>query len=402
MPRSSRLAIVLFSTMLWPAAVSGQSTPWPSAAVQDPPERPVSRQELEDLRRQIFQEDRSSLELVFDTHGETGDLNNKLDFLRYGARLNIRWRPSTTLSFSAQRTPYRTRDGAFRSSATSLALGARWRASEGREWQAELAGTRFEEGDWSMTGLASVTLRPSEALRYSVTLRSVNVEESLLSVAGLRPSLGPFAGQRVGGVHDDRLVMSGAYRLPARFEVFGEASVGSRSGSEVDGNFFRQAGGGLGFAAVARPEEHTLSLFRLSLSVDYFGFDEDRLGYGGASLLDARGRPVPPERLGSDGISPIPSPTQPGVGGYFSPNRFVSRVVRVDARGRIRSSLDYDASVFLGAQSFTGSPSHRAGGVSAGLTCRISERLTLPLAYTWDDFGPFAQQSLVARLVLLF
>jgi hypothetical protein len=76
--------------------------------------------------------------------------------------------------------------------------------------------------------------------------------------------------------------------------------------------------------------------------------------------------------------------------------------VRIDTRGRAGRSLDYNASVFLGVQSFTGSPRHRAGGVSGGLTWRISERLTLPLAYTWDDFGPFAQQSLVARLVLLF
>jgi hypothetical protein len=203
-------------------------------------------------------------------------------------------------------------------------------------------------------------------------------------------------------VHDNRAFLNGTYRLPAHFDVFAEASIGSRSGSQVDGNLFKRAGGGLGFDAVARAADDGLSLVRLSVALDYFGFDEDRLGFGGASLLDRLGRPIPLDRLGSDGISPVPTETQAGLGGYFSPHRFLSRVVRVEARGRFGTSVDYGASAFVGTQSFTGVSTRRAGGVSGGLTFRFNERVTLPVVYAWDDFGPFAQQSLVARLVMVF
>lgn len=409
-----------FSLLMWPSALAAADPPlpgggrepdlhaagppFPSPKPAAPPDRdrPVSRREIEALRREISEETRSSLTLRFDVHEETGDLNNELGFLRFGARFDLKWRPSTTVSLGARRTPYRTQDDAFRSTGTEVTLGLRRRDSPRREWQVEGAVARFGGRDWSVTGLAAATFHPSEALRWSVGLERTNVEESLLSVAGLRPLRGPFAGARVGGVYDNRLASSASYRLPARFDVYGEAAVGSRAGSEVERNVFVKAGGGLGYAALARAEDRPLSFLRVSLAVDYFGFDEDRLGYGGASLLDARYRPVPPEALGSDGISPVPSEGNPGVGGYFSPQSFVSRGFRVEARGRPKPKIDYGASVFLGRQSFTGVSPRRTVGVAASVRLRLSESLSLPVAYAWDDVGPFAQQSLVARLVMLF
>src|SRR6185503_9778090 len=163
---------------------------------------------------------------------------------------------------------------------------------------------------------------------------------------------------------------------------------------QVPRNVFGKAGGGIGYVAVARIEDRTLNLLRVSLAVDYFGFENDRLGYGGASMLDRNYRPVPPEALGSDGISPVPTEGNPGVGGYFSPHRFLSRGFRVEARGRPNAKIDYSASVFLGRQSFTGVSSRRALGAAANVRLRLSDILSLPVAYAWDDVGPFAQQSL--------
>jgi hypothetical protein len=366
------------------------------------PGPPVRPGDVEELRRQILEETQSSLELLLDVHDETGDRNSELDFVRYGARLNLRVRPATTLFLSAQRTPYRTQDGAFQSTATGVTAGLRVRVSPRREWEGELSATRFGAGNWSVTGMAGVTFRPNDALRYSLSLQRTNVEESLLSVAGLRPVEGPFAGMLVGGVTDNRLVASGSCRLPRRFDLYGEAGLGVRVGSNVDHDFFRRASAGLGYVAVARAEEESLSLLRLSVAVDYFGFDEDRLGYGGASLLDARYQPVPPAALGSDGISPFPSEGNPGVGGYFSPQLFISRGLRVEARGRPGPRIQYSASVFLGQQSFTGVSTRTAASLALGLRARLGGRLSLPVTYTWDDFGPFRQQSLAARLVMGF
>lgn len=383
-------------------ASAAAQTPRPKPSPASPAEKPVTQKEIDDLRRELVEETRSSLEIISELHRESGDANNELDFARFGARLNVKRGPATTFFLSGQRTPYRTRDRQFESSSTRITAGLRSRSPRNREGQAELSATRWSDGHWGVTGLAAATFWPTDALRASVTLQRTSVEESLLSVAGLHPVVGPFAGARVGSVYDNRLAASGAYRLPARLDVYAEAAIGSRSGSQVDGNSFRRAGGGIGYVAVARAEDRPLSLLRLSLSVDYFGFADDRLGYGGASFLDAAYRPVPAELLGSDGISPLPSASNPGVGGYFSPHHFVSRGVRLEVRGRPRSKVEYRASGFLGTQSFTGVSGRRAGGLFGGATFRLSDRLTLPVTVAWDDYGPFEQTSLAARLVVLF
>ena len=63
--------------------------------------RPVSSQEIDQLKRQIYEDTQSNVELIVDYHTETGDLNNRLDFWRYGARANFKWRPNAQLYFRA-------------------------------------------------------------------------------------------------------------------------------------------------------------------------------------------------------------------------------------------------------------------------------------------------------------
>jgi len=228
------------------------------------------------------------------------------------------------------------------------------------------------------------------------------VEQSVLSAVGLHPVLGPFAGERVGAVTDNRLSAGATWQLPLRFDVVAEGALGVYTGKNVGTNFFKRFGGGPAWNAIARAPDEAVSLFRLGVWFEYFGFDEDRLGYGGASLLDAHGQPVPLSALGSDGIPPDPDPPHPGVGGYFSPSRFTSTVARVELRGRGSAGFDYSVTAFLGTQSYTGSDRRTAGGVGATLTLRASERFSVPLAYSLDNYGPFTQQTLQARLVFHF
>ncbi|HKC13328.1 MAG TPA: hypothetical protein VKI41_14955, partial [Vicinamibacteria bacterium] len=185
-----RMALV--SALLLVSVPIAAATAGEGGGAPPDPGPPVSRGDVDELRRQILEETQSSLEILLDVHDETGDRNSELDFVRYGARLHLRVRPTTTLFLSAQRTPYRTQDRAFSSTATGVTAGLRVRVSPRREWEAELSATRFGAGDWTLTGLAGVTFRPNDALRYAVFLQRTNVEESLLSVAGLRPVEGPF------------------------------------------------------------------------------------------------------------------------------------------------------------------------------------------------------------------
>jgi hypothetical protein len=395
--RRALLALVLVTGAS--SLARAQATP---ERPQDPSPGPVAPDEIERLRREIEGETRSNLELLFDAHTETGGLNDELGYLRFGARLNLRRASGSTLRLWAIHTPYATEDGVVEESATSFGVGGLGRRSEALGYEWEIGAVRFSTERWDGTGLARLTVRASDALRYSVGVSRTLVEESMLSAVGLDPVLGPFAGERVGAVTDNRLSASGSYQLPLRLDLVGEGALGIHTGRNTGSNFFRRLGGGPFWNAVARAPEESISLLRVGAWFEYFGFAEDRLGYGGASLVDAQGEQVPLEELGSDGISPEPDPPHPGVGGYFSPERFTSLVGRVELRGRASPKLEYDVAVFLGRQSYTGVEPRAAAGIAASLKLRLGDRVSLPLSYVWDDYGPFAQQTLRARVVWLF
>jgi hypothetical protein len=168
----------------------------------------------------------------------------------------------------------------------------------------------------------------------------------------------------------------------------------------VGSNDFDTARAGAGYEIVSAAEEKTLSFARVAFVWHTFGFDEDRLGYGGASLLTATGSPVDPAALGSDGISPIPSPGNPGVGGYFSPEYFVSRTVRLDIAGRFTPERTYRASAFLGQQAYTDSPKRNVYGVSVSLEHALRDDITIPVTFGWDNLGPFRQLTAALKLLV--
>ena len=392
-----RLVFALVLVAAGTAAARAQTKP---AGPEKP--QPVTPEEIEKLQREIERETRSSLELLFDGHTENGDLNDKLSYLRFGARLNLKRGSATTLHLSALHTPYTTIDTVVQESGTGLALGASRRGAGRVDYDWEVGALYFSDQTWNGTGRVKAEVRPSEAFRYSVGVSRTIVEQSMLSAVGLHPVLGPFAGERVGAVTDNRLSAGATWQLPLRFDVVAEGALGAYTGKNVGTNFFKRFGGGPAWNAIARAPDEAVSLFRLGVWFEYFGFDEDRLGYGGASLLDAHGQPVPLSALGSDGIPPDPDPPHPGVGGYFSPSRFTSTVAQVELRGRGSAGFDYSVTAFLGTQSYTGSDRRTAGGVGATLTLRASERFSVPLAYSLDNYGPFTQQTLQARLVFHF
>src|SRR6185503_14041838 len=98
--------------------------------------------------------------------------------------------------------------------------------------------------------------------------------------------------------------------------VFGEGGVGTRTGSNVPSNFFKSLDGGAGYNIIALSDDSPLSLLRAMYELSYFGFQENRLGFGGASLLTRSGLRVAANRIGSDLIPATPDGPRPGTGGY--------------------------------------------------------------------------------------
>ncbi len=394
MLRASIVSVALLAALLVPQHGLAQLDKEPSI------HRPVSPEELERLKRQIAAETRSSVELLGDYHYESGDLNNRLDFWRTGARLNYRWQPTTRFYLTGVETRYMTQDDSYSGWGTNLTLGVRSALSEAVRVQGELGGTYFSTETTSVNGLASINVAPSDTVNLYVTASRSNVEESLLSATGLRPRTGPFAGELVGRVMETKGIAGSTVKLPYGFDAFAEGGVGTRDGSHVGSNFFGQARGGVGYDVISGVDDRPLSFLRVSYQLHYFGFEEDRLGFGGASLLTASGQTVHPSLLGSDGISSNPSSGNPGVGGYFSPQYFISNTGRVDVAGRLVEALGYRASAFVGAQSYTDSSTTGVYGFSVSLDYALSDRLSIPLTLLYDNLGPFDQLGLSLRLVI--
>ncbi len=391
------LWVILISVSL-PGTLSGEETDQNKPEI----ERPVTSQEIDRLKGEIYDETHSSVEGIFDAHGETGDLNNKLNFWRYGARLNIRWGGGLMIYMAGTHTLYHTVNDYFDQSGTNFTVGIKGKPSARHAFQLELGGTTFSTDSTTLNALGSFTFTPNEHTSFFLTGSRTNVEESLLSATGLRPVTGPFAGSLVGNVMDNRFTGGITHKFGGPFDFYAEGGFGARAGSHVDSDFFKKADGGIGYSLLARSDEDALSLVRVSYVIDYFGFSENRLGFGGASLIRRNGTPVPIADLGSDGISPVPTPFAPGIGGFFSPENFLGNTFRVEIKGRRGRVLSYHASAFAGWQNFTGSSDRGVVGLSGTLILRLSDHVSVPVTYLRDNFGPFTQQSFFGRLAVTF
>ncbi len=365
-------------------------------------QRPVTQDEIDRLKRQIGLDTSSSVEAITDYHTESGDLNNRLDFLRYGGRLNLKWGSASRLELTGTRTNYLPISSTFNEQGTNFTVGVQSKLSDSVAVHVEGGVTRFSTDTNTINAAGSMIYNPTDNAHVYVSASRNNVEESLLSTTGIRPVVGPFAGQLVGRIMENRVAVGGSSRLLDNFDIFGEGGFGNRGGSNVPSNFFRNIGAGTGYSILARSANEPLTLLRVAYELNYFGYDQNRSGFGGASLLTRGGLPIASTRIGSDGISPIPGIVAPGIGGYFSPNNFVSNIARVEAKGGSDEGLSYKISAFLGTQTYTGTDARWANGLSATVNVGITERVSLPVTYLIDNFGPFTQQSLFARLVVRF
>src|SRR2546430_6790215 len=86
-------------------------------------QRPVTQQEIDRLKRQIDADTRSSVEAIIDYHTESGDLNNRLDFFRYGGRLNLKLGPSAAFQLTGTRTDYLPLSDLFKEQGTNVTAG---------------------------------------------------------------------------------------------------------------------------------------------------------------------------------------------------------------------------------------------------------------------------------------
>ncbi len=363
---------------------------------------PVSQTDVEKLKHEIAEENRSSVEPVSEYHSESGDLNNRLNYWRWGGRLDFKVGSGSALFISGTRSQYMTSSSVFDGAGTNLTAGLRTHLSDTTTVRVEGGATQFNTGSTTVNAAGSLTFRPFQRASLYLKGSRSNVEESLLSATGLRPVTGPFAGKLVGMVMDTRGLAGGSYTVFSNFDIFGEGGFGTRTGSNIESNPFRTARAGAGYNLLSQAaDQEGMTLLRVSYEMNYFGFDKDLFGFGGASLETSTGQPVLPALLGSDLTSPVASPGNPGLGGYFSPQYYLSNTGRLEMRGN-NGSLHYVLAGFAGGQTYTGSGNRLVAGISGTLRLALGDNVSLPITYLLDNYGPFTQQSVQVGLLFKF
>lgn len=191
---------------------------------------PVSQADVEKLKHEIAEENRSSIEPISEYHSESGDLNNRLDYWRWGGRMDLKVGSASAFFVSGTRSQYMTRSSAFDGAGTNFSAGLRSQFSDTTTVRVEGGATRFNTGSTTVNAAAAVTFKPSDKAALYIKGSRSNVEESLLSATGLRPATGPFAGKLVGEVMDNRVLAGAGYTVFSNFDVFAEGGLGTRTG----------------------------------------------------------------------------------------------------------------------------------------------------------------------------
>ena len=237
-------------------------------------------------------------------------------------------------------------------------------------------------------------------------IRYLDEIDSYMSAAGVIPEVGPFANQLVGRIIDNKfMILNSAFKLPHKTYAYAGYNIGNRYGSNSPANLYQEAPVGTGIMLFSAPEEFFINQILAGYDFYYLGFRRDMSGFGGANLNNS---PV-----GSDGTSPYPTPSNPGVGGYFSPTFFIANKFPLTIKGGFKKAgIRYLLSGFLGSQSMRGPyelvnnvpgiHSTPYYGYTFGLTYNENGRIGARAYYDFNNYRTVKQHIFRAFLLVRF
>jgi hypothetical protein len=195
----------------------------------------------------------------------------------------------------------------------------------------------------------------------------------------------------VGRVTRNEWSLQNDLALPLEFKGRVATRAGIDTGYGMSDNSFWKVDYQVGreFLHVSKPLLN--STFYSNYEGKNWHFSTDRLGYGGASL-SVRPFGLP---LGSDGLSPIASPGNPGVGGYFSPNHYLYQAVRLGNKGTVGNlkKLTYDASAFVGYQDMSRFGSNVVAGFQVMGDLTLTKTLNTVFGVMFNNAQAFDQTT---------
>lgn len=286
------------------------------ALLAEDPDDETTRHEIDKLRRRL----RPSLEIGVWASTESGDpRTSKVEVLAFpvvwnwGSTSDWRYHAGAGVAFfdNEQGSTRRTSAGGGMEGPLGLRLRLR----------ADAAVQDFQDGDSEFSGRLDLRVAAGERVELIFGGRRRPVTDSRLAAAGET-----INGVRYGPVFETSGFAGISARPGHHWDLSVRGSFGSLDGDNVRDNDREAVFAGLG---------HTFHPGRVSLRAGYaFAFMEYDLDLSG----------FPPGDLGGDGL------TAPGVGGYFSPERFTNHMARLDIWWNSGERAAYFAGGGLGTQ----------------------------------------------------
>ncbi len=267
------------------------------AVLAGDPTNPAALPASRSLRRAL----RPTLEFAADGGTESGDADSKVRTSM--VPITFRFHPAgsdTEISLSGSVSQYRNAAGLSRD--TAVGAGVDTPIGNRVRLEGSVAVHEFDRAPRVVTGRARARMAPHDRLEFQIGAAREQLYASRLSLGGES-----YAGVSYGpSIVDEVLV--GATARPARgWDAWIQATAGRIRGANIVPNTRREAFGGVGRSFRAGG-----ATLRPGYAVSWMAYDRDLEGY-------------PSTDLGGDGL------TRRGVGGYFSPRRFLNQMVRLDA-----------------------------------------------------------------------
>lgn len=248
-------------------------------------------------------------------------------------------------------------------STTDVAIGIGFEAPVGNATQ--LAGDvvlhDFEQAGTEWSGELGARFHPSGPWTLRIGARRETLDSSRLSLGGEE-----VGGTLYGPVFADELFGAAAF-TPGAWDVWARLAVAGIEGTAVQDNDRDSL-----FAGFGRTWRTGRLTLRPGWSLTYFSHDLDLGGF-------------PPADLAGDGVN------APGVGGYFSPFRFLNQMIRLDLGLTLAGGGRFSAGAAVGRQLVDDALSKGYGAADtsaeayADLTVPLADRLTLRARLTYQD-----------------
>lgn len=329
----------------------------------------------------------------YNSYQQSGDENNKLQYNKYNIELSKYTAHNLKPKADFSIVPYRTSNKAAKRNAYKYSIGMEGRPVPKYAFDSEVGIIHFNDAGNMLTGKFLNEYYFNDKFKVNLGFQRENLERSMLSSAGVIPETGPFAGDLVGQIADNRVKAGYVYKMPKYFFNYGSYDLGFAKGDHVPTNIYHEGVLGLGKVIYTRPKGHLLDLAMTEVTGYYGHYKDNRLGFGGASLTA--------DPIGSDGMSPYASGRNPGLGGYFSPKYVFSEKVALHLRGSLNIlRLSYNLYNYAGMQNIAYNNSDFIWGSRAVLAYNEEGAYGLRLLYGYEDYNQAKRHNFAVNLII--